>query len=154
SIYPNLTTSVAEPILAWHGINTELLMTLGIIVVGTLLYVSLSYWKVIYRLFPTKWSFDRLYNGMLSLLYRISHIFTSFYIIGFLRHYFQYFLVFFIISLGIFLINLNAISFDISHDKPVGIFELIMSFTIIVAGIVIVTAKTRLTAILVNGYIG
>src|SRR5699024_3369440 len=48
----------------------------------------------------------------------------------------------------------NAMYIDFSADKPIGLFELILAISIVIAGIALLFAKSRITAILINGYIG
>ena len=56
SIYPmfgdpaNLTPSIS----AWHGVKPELLMTIGVVIVGTILYRLLKKWKPIYGLLSSR----------------------------------------------------------------------------------------------------
>ena len=87
SIYPtfgdaaNLTPSIS----AWHGLNTELLMTIGVVLVGAILYKFLKKWKPIYGLFSQKYTFNTLYNNVLSLSEKGSGFVTRGYMTGFLR---------------------------------------------------------------------
>lgn len=55
SIYPTFpTTSELTPhIHAWHGVNAELLMTVGVIIIGIILFKTLKTGSL-YRLFFTK----------------------------------------------------------------------------------------------------
>src|SRR5690606_38953505 len=50
-------------IQAWHGFNTELLMTLGIIAVGWLLYAQLPKWSAVYDWLPARISLNNMYDG-------------------------------------------------------------------------------------------
>src|SRR5699024_7373905 len=46
SIYPGMDLShLATPISWWHGFNTEIVMTIAIIVLGTLLFLGLKYFR-------------------------------------------------------------------------------------------------------------
>src|SRR5690606_25676721 len=78
--FPNLLSySLIEPAVAsihpgqlydvhiqfWHGWNTEITMTIGVVVAGSLLYFGLRYWQSVYRLFPHRWSLNRLYDNVL-----------------------------------------------------------------------------------------
>src|SRR5699024_6399315 len=62
-VFPSLNMEVGNfSIHAWHGWNTELWMTIGIVVLGSILYLTLRHWKMIYGLFPEHLTFDALYN--------------------------------------------------------------------------------------------
>src|SRR5690625_7708821 len=76
----------ALPILsAWHGFNTEVWMTIGVIILGTFIYMFLRYWKSVYKLFPTNLTLDNLYNHTQEQMEKGSAVFTSFYMTGSLR---------------------------------------------------------------------
>ena len=152
---PSLTLSPSSySITAWHGFNTELMMTIGIVLAGSLLYLTRRYWTGIYRLFPETRSFDALYNSTLSGMEKGSTRITTFYMTGSLRDYLVYIYLFLVAVTGGVFISTGAFSIDISHDSPVNVYEWIFVIIILTAGIAILFAKSRLTAILLNGVIG
>lgn len=156
SMYPlfNQPNYLGQPISIWHGVNTELLMTIGIIILGTLLYRSILHWKGIYLLFPRRRTLDSLYNNTLIRLENRSTIITSFYMTGLLRHYLIYIYIFFILAVGGTLFYTGAFSFDMTNDAPVTTFVVILFLIMITASLMIIVAKSRLTAILLNGVLG
>ncbi len=154
NIYPNLENGYFEPIKAWHGFNTELFMTFGVVVIGTVIFAFYRRWNIIYKLFPKRLSFDALYNNSLIFFDRLAKNTTSKYMTGYLRHYFQYVFITFTLLVGFIFFKLNAFSFNLAGDKPIGIFEWILAITIIIAGLSMIITSSRLTAIVINGYIG
>ena len=67
SIYPALLTggdTFHVHISQWHGVTAEVMMTLGIIIVGTIGYVTLSKWERLYGLFPKKLTLNKLYDAV------------------------------------------------------------------------------------------
>ena len=68
SIYPTFpsTSELTPHIYAWHGINAELLMTIGVVIVGAILFAKLKSWKPLYRIFPQKYSFNTYYNSIIT----------------------------------------------------------------------------------------
>ncbi len=155
SIYPGIDLShLATPISWWHGWNTEIFMTLGLIVCGTLLYLGLKYFMNVYKLFPTHWSFDTLYNSGLDRLEKSAATVTNTYMTGYLRDYFRYIFIFLIVvTLGVFFYT-GAFSFTLENDSPIHAFEWILTTVMIIAAIMILFAKSRLSAILFNGLLG
>ena len=156
SIYPGFGPNVdlGVEIEQWHGFNTELWMTIGIIITGIVLYLLLKYWKGIFRLFPRRFSFNRLYdNALLFVENRTTNI-TNMYMTGYLRDYLTYIFLFFIGAAGITLIYTGAFTFDVSNDVPVSMFELIMVVIMLGAGISILFVKSRLAAVLLYGVLG
>lgn len=154
NIYPSLSNDYFTPIKAWHGFNTELLMTIGIVIVGGVIFAFYRRWNYIYKLFPKRLSFDALYNNSLIFFDRLAKNITSTYMTGYLRHYFQYIFITFTLLIGVALIKLNAFSFNLENDTPIGIFQWMIAITIMIAGISMIITSSRLTAIVINGYIG
>jgi len=153
SIYPFLQVPELT-ITHWHGFNTEILMTLAIVVGGILVYFALDQFKVIYRIFPDRWSFDTLYAATVERVDTVSARLTSLYMSRYLRHYLIYIFVFLVISVSAVIIFTNSFNFTLAHDRPVRLFEWLLVFVMIAAAIAILFAKSRLTAILLNGVLG
>lgn len=141
-------------IKAWHGINTELLMTLGIVGLGLVLYRSLPRWVGVYSLFPAMLSLDRLYNGALISVERRSNEITNRYMTGNMYHYLLYI---FLVILGLVYtvaLTTGALSFSVSNDAPISIYEGILAAVMAITAISILFAKSRMTGILLNGVLG
>lgn len=156
SVYPtfgdasNLTPSIS----AWHGVKPELLMTIGVVLVGAILYKFIKKWKPIYGLFSQKYTFNALYNNVLSLSEKGSGFVTRGYMTGFLRDYIAYIFGFFIIVVGGFLFYSGAFSMDISTNAPIRFYEVILVTVMAIAAIAMLFAKSRMTATLLNGVLG
>ncbi|AXI10797.1 Na+/H+ antiporter subunit A [Oceanobacillus zhaokaii] len=156
SIFPTFATEtdLGVTISAWHGFQPELWMTIGVVVIGTLLYISLKYWKKIYGILPESWSFDSLYNAILETVETSSNKITNFYMTGYLRDYLVYVYLFFIIVVGGTLIYTGALDFSIANNAPIDAIDWVIAITMIIGAVAIIFAKSRLTAILLNGVIG
>jgi len=141
-------------IRAWHGFNPAITMTIGVIVVGALLYFFLRYWRGIYSLAPMRWNLDSVYNGMLTQAEKGSSFLTRTYMTGYLRDYLVYIFAFFILTVGGGLLWTGEFSIDFSNDAPITISEYIIIFVMMGASIAIVFVKSRITAILLNGVLG
>lgn len=154
SIYPEFDVQTIGNIMWWHGFNQELMMTIGVILFGIIVYLLRSYLKKVFILFPRSFSFDNFYHLILDTVDKTSKKITDFYMTGYLKNYLTYIFIFFIILLGGALYFLDAFNFTTENDKIIHPFEWILAGTIVVAGITILLSKSRLTAILVNGFIG
>jgi len=156
SVYPtfgdasNLTPSIS----AWHGFKPELLMTIGVVLVGAILYKFLKKWNPIYGLFSQEYTFNALYNNVLSLSEKGSGFVTRGYMTGFLRDYLAYIFGFFIIVVGGFLFYSGAFSIDVSTNAPIRLYEVILVAVMAIAAIAMLFAKSRMTAALLNGVLG
>ncbi|WP_339231004.1 Na+/H+ antiporter subunit A [Oceanobacillus sp. FSL K6-2867] len=156
SIFPTLAgEDLGVSISAWHGWDSpELWMTVGVVVIGALLYIYRKYWTVVYRLFPEKWSFNELYSFILDWMEERSTAITNNYMTGYLRDYLVYIYLFFIVAIGGTILYTGAYSFDISGNAPITVFEATIAIVMMIAAISILFAKSRLTAILINSILG
>src|SRR5699024_8622121 len=154
SVLPFMKMDEIGAINHWHGFNVELLMTIGIIIAGTILFLFRHQVKKVFVLFPYELSIDRLYNRTLFYGDRLAHKITSSYMTGYLRDYLTYLFVFVFVLLGGSFIYAKIPFLAGVNDGPINGFEWMLAFAIIVAGIAIPLAKSRLNAILINGFIG
>lgn len=157
SILPSLLASGEQfdvHIEYWHGWNTELFMTMGVVGVGTLLFLALNKWIGIYNLFPQKLTLNRFYDHGLVSMERASDKVTRFHMTGFIRDYLVYIFTFFIIVIGSSLFLLNAFTFTTERSAEIGIYEWVLSLVMIGASIGVLFANSRLTAIISVGVVG
>ncbi|WP_433958919.1 Na+/H+ antiporter subunit A [Cytobacillus horneckiae] len=141
-------------ITPWHGWNTELFMTIGVIALGTLMYISLRKWAGIYRMYPQSITLNAIYNSALDKGQSWSASLTDKYMTGYIRDYIAYLFGFFILFVGGTLIVTNSISFDASNNAPVNLYEIALMVAMIVAAFTVLLAKSRLTAIISLGVLG
>lgn len=156
SVFPDIaaSTNLGVEILAWHGLNTALYMTVGVVVIGLFLYLFPRFYKWIYDLFPMNWSFNSVYDFLLDKGEETSTRVTNKYMTGFLRNYMMYIFVFFILVVGGAFFLTGSFDFTISGNAPITIFEWVIVITLIVAAISVLFARSRLTAILLNSVLG
>ncbi|MEB2281580.1 Na+/H+ antiporter subunit A [Lysinibacillus xylanilyticus] len=156
SIYPTFpsTSELTPHIHAWHGINAELLMTLGVIIIGVILFKTLKSWKPLYRIFPQRYTFNMYYNRMIEFSENSSAKLTNRYMTGNLTHYFVYIYVFFVALIAGYFIWSDASTFNFAKDSTIESYELILVFVMMFAAVWIIFAKGRVTAMLLNGVLG
>ncbi|MEC2234450.1 Na+/H+ antiporter subunit A [Bacillus subtilis] len=157
SIYPTLLAGHEKfhvHISQWHGVTAELLMTAGIVVIGTIGYLSLNKWKGIYKLFPSKLTLNRLYDKLLTLMEKGSYRVTKQYMTGFLRDYLLYIFAGFIILIGGAFAIKGGFSFKTEGMAKIGVYEIILTLVMISATVATVFARSRLTAIIALGVVG
>ncbi|MFD9627980.1 Na+/H+ antiporter subunit A [Peribacillus muralis] len=171
-IFPNLlSSSIIKPAVAsiqpslvgpdfqvhiafWHGFKPEVWMTIGIIVLGVLLYKTLSKWQGITMLVPDRISLNSLYDSGLRGLERSSSFVMKCLMTGSLRTYLLSVFLFFILSLGFTIYWKEAFTLDTKHFAPIGFYELLLAGVIVAAAIAILFAKSRLTSIIILGAVG
>jgi multicomponent Na+:H+ antiporter subunit A len=174
-IFPNiLSYSLIEPTMAtilpsllqpdkafyveithWHGFHsTELWMTIGVIILGAILFKTLPYWRTIYSLFPEKLGLNKLYDTLLDKSQIGAMRLMKGYMNGFIRTYLVYIFFFFIAILGFSLYWKSAFKMETSSVAPIGVYELILALIIVISSISILYAKSRLTSIILLGAVG
>ncbi len=156
SIYPMFPTDavLSEPIKAWHGFETELFMTLGVVIVGVVLYRTLNKWRPFYQLISQRFTLNNYYEVLIGNGERYSNLITKKYMNGSLTHYVSYIYLFFIAIVAGYFIWSGAFSWNFSKDAKVEYYELILVFIMALSAVAILFAKSRITAVLLNGVLG
>jgi multicomponent Na+:H+ antiporter subunit A len=171
-IFPNLlsasliepTVSSIQPALAenvfhvhigfWHGWTPELWMTFGVIAIGIILYLTLSKWKGIYGVISERYSLNALYDRILSMMDNSSWTLSEKVMTGSIRNYLVYIFTAFVLLLGLSLFGKDAFRLEFGNIAPIGLYEIILSFALVIGSISILFAKSRLTAIILLGAVG
>ncbi|MEQ2527142.1 Na+/H+ antiporter subunit A [Robertmurraya yapensis] len=157
AIFPSLLNTGTEFVThigIWHGPTPELFMTLGVIALGILLYLTFPKWRKVYKLFPDKLALNRLYDGIIDRSQSGSYRLTTSYMTGSIRSYLVYIFTFFIIILATSLVVKDAFKLDTVHVSSIGIYELLLALFVVIGAISTVFAKTRLASILLLGAVG
>ncbi|MFP3339631.1 hypothetical protein R0J91_16755, partial [Micrococcus sp. SIMBA_131] len=71
-------------------------MSLAVLILGTVLYLTREKWQHVYKALPGKLSAAKAYDGLINGLINGSRKLTNVYMSGSLRHYMIYIFVFFI----------------------------------------------------------
>lgn len=138
----------------WHGWGPELFMTIGVVVIGVILYKTYPKWKRVYGIFPEKLTLNRFYDGLVDKSQSGSYSLTKTYMNGSIRSYLVYIFAFFIFILATSLIWKSAFKLDTSNVASIGIYEVLLALLIVVGSISILFAKTRLASIILLGAVG
>ncbi|WP_107924118.1 Na+/H+ antiporter subunit A [Lysinibacillus parviboronicapiens] len=139
---------------AWHGLQPELFMTIGIVIIGVLLFVALPKWQGLYNLFPRSLTFnnayDKIMQGLDVGLYRISRLYMT----GSMRHYLLYmFSGIVAIVLGTLFVK-DAFSISFEGAAPIRSYQIILIIVLVIGTATTILAKSRLTAIIGLGSVG
>lgn len=141
-------------ISAWHGFSTELFMTIGVVVVGTLMYKYLRKWYGIYHFYPKALTLNNLYALAIEKTEELTRAITNRYMTGSMRDYLVYISASIILFMGGAILLLGGISFDASNDAPVNFYEYALIIGTIISAFTVLLAKSRLTAIVGIGGLG
>ena len=157
SILPGLLGAGEEfmvHISFWHGFTIELFMTLGVVVLGIILFKTHSKWKKIYQAIPDRLALNRLYDSLLEGVQLGSHKLTKSYMNGSIRSYLVYIFAFFIFILAAALVGKNAFKLDTSNVSSIGVYEVVLAIFVVVGSISILFVKSRMTSIILLGAVG
>ncbi len=157
SIMPSLLTAGEKyyvHISFWHGWTPELFMTIGVIGLGILLFLTVQKWSKLYGFFPQKLTLNSFYDKGLSAADKGSNTFMRLVMTGFIRDYLVIIFAFLILLvLGTLWVK-DAFIVDFSNVASIGVYEIILVLVIILAALMTVLSKSRLTAIISLGIVG
>ncbi|WP_332690792.1 Na+/H+ antiporter subunit A [Halalkalibacter lacteus] len=138
----------------WHGFNAELFMTMGVIALGTFIFLMMKRWsKMAFYLKerdPLNWFYDNSLSGLISG----SQFITRIQMTGLLRDYFVYMCVFMILLFSYTMYRYDAFAIDTVNVTGIDPFMWILTLVFIGATLVIPFINHRITAIIVVGVIG
>lgn len=146
--------SAVESISFWHGLNKPFIMSLIVIIVGTVLFLTMRSWYRIYDLVPGSLSFNNLYNATIESLDRTPRKITNYYMRGSLRNYMLIVLgtIFAISFLFLFASDGFVIKFD--DLAPITVLEMVVVLAITVAAVATIFARNNVAVILILGIVG
>ncbi|MBW7651025.1 Na+/H+ antiporter subunit A [Anoxybacillus sp. ST4] len=138
----------------WHGFTPELFMTIGVLLLGMLLYRTFSKWSGLYNRFSERMSLNFVYDQSFIWMERGSQSLMSRIMTGSMRTYLVYI---FTASVALLLFTVGLKKqwhIDLSHLASVRVYEIVLAVAMVVATVTIVVAKSRLTAIVSLGAVG
>ncbi|GAA0354041.1 multisubunit Na+/H+ antiporter MnhB subunit [Bacillus horti] len=138
----------------WHGWTPELYMTIGVVGLGTLMYLSFNQWGRLYQWFPKRFTLSSVYDMGLKGIERGSKAITDFHMTGFIRDYLVYIFAFIVLVLGGAFFFLDAFSFSLANTADISVTEFIIVLTIAIAAIGTVFSRSRITALIFAGVAG
>jgi multicomponent Na+:H+ antiporter subunit A len=139
----------------WHGWfdNIPLYMSITVVVLGTILFLTKERWVHVYNRLPGSWSLNTGYDYIVNNLYQGSTKVTNFYMTGSIRNYFRI-IIGFIAAIGLYTL-LNTFQWDFSLEGASFSFaETAVAITMMIASIAVLFLSNRISAILVLGVVG
>lgn len=154
AVLPTKITLQQIEINAWHGLNVEFLMTIGVVVAGAFLYKTLERLYSIYRYYPKMLTLNNIYEFLLEKMEAVSLAITRRYMTGFVRDYLVYILGFVVLMIGGTAFLSGGISLSLSGDAPINFYELGLLVAMICSALTVLLARSRLTAVIAVGALG
>lgn len=138
----------------WHGWNLELFMTIGVIFIGVLLYLSLDKWSGIYNNLSKRWTLNNAYDSGLEGLQSVSSKIMGLHMTGSIRDYLIYIFVFLVMIMGGSLFWAGAQTITTSGNATIEYYEWVLAALVAAAAVLVAVSKSRLTSIIAVGAIG
>ncbi len=146
---------VGVHIKAWHGpLATELLMTLGVIGIGLLLFLTMARWQKLYDIQPQYFSLNALYDSLLTFGEVGMNRLSRFYMTGLIRTYLIYMFSFIVLITTATLFIQDAFVVDMDSFAKINAYGVMTAIILILAVCMVLFAKTRLGAIIALGAVG
>src|SRR5699024_10341520 len=147
-------SDVSVHVSFWHGLTPELLMTLGIIALGTLLFLTLSKWQKIYDQQPAHLSLNGFYNALMTFGEKGMNKLSRLYMTGILRSYLIYIFASIVAITLVTLFIKDAFAVDMDSVTPITAYGILTAVLLVISVGMVVVAKTRMTAIIALGGVG
>ena len=138
----------------WHGVNLELWMTIGVIVIGTFLFLTMKKWSqsAFYR--SEKDIFNYVYDNGYEGLIKGSQVVTRVQMTGMLRDYFLYMCAFIVLIIGYTIFRYDAFAINTENISPIDPYMWILAILLVVSVVAVPFTNNRMTAIIVTGVAG
>ncbi|UOQ46312.1 DUF4040 domain-containing protein [Halobacillus salinarum] len=147
-----------EHIAFWHGIKPPLIMSLTVVVFGTILALSRPNWSFIYRFVPGVLNFNKVYDGIVHGVEKYSGMLTKRYMNGSLSRYVRLILTAILVITVSFMFTTNGwtVSFDnlAAISFPEALPEICVAVMMVLAAIGTILTNNRIAAILILGVVG
>ncbi len=139
----------------WHGITPELIMTIGVIILGITLYKLLPRWRNVYEHYPQGLTINNMYHVILDNVQHYARKWTEAYMNGSVRNYLVYIFSFTVALLGYaFFRSGENITWNFKGHAPFSFYEAVLLVALIAAAVSIPFAKNRLSAVIMTGAVG
>ncbi|GGF07390.1 Na(+)/H(+) antiporter subunit A [Halobacillus andaensis] len=145
---------IAKDIYFWHGISPAFIMSMTVVVFGTILFLVRPKWASIYNVVPGVLSLNKFYDGLVDRTERYSTFITNGYMNGSLGRYVRLILAaILIVTFGVMAFT-GGFTVDTSNLSDVTVHELLIAVVMVIAAFGTIVSKNRIAAILILGVVG
>ncbi len=141
-------------IVFWHGFKLPLYMSLIVVALGVILYLTRAKWQAVYEWIPGVLSANKAYDSIYNMKFRIAGKTTRTYMTGSIRHYVLYILIFIVGAVGATLFVTDGFVIETADLAPISWPEIVVGLVMAVAAFATIVMKNRIAAILVLGVVG
>lgn len=138
----------------WHGFNLELWMTIGVIILGILLFLTMKNWSKFGFYKNERDAFNYVYDTGYDGLIKGAQFVTKLQMTGRLRDYFIFMCTFIILIIGYTMVRYDAFAINTTNVSPIDPYMWVLTIIFVVSIIAIPFINNRVTAIIVTGVAG
>lgn len=138
----------------WHGFQWELWMTLGVFIIGTLLFRTMKKWSTFGFYQSERDVFNYLYDNGYDGLIKGSQIITRAQMTGRLRDYFVYMCLFIVLLIFYTMYRYDGFAFNTTNLSPIDPYMWITVIAFLISIVAIPFINNRITAVIVAGAAG
>lgn len=151
----SLPSEAAIHVEAWHGFKyIPFWLTVGVIIVGSLLFMTMKKWRPVYALQPSNLSLNALYDGIMTFSEKGMNKISRFFMTGVIRTYLIYMFAFFSVMTIAVLFAKGAFELDMSSLSPITLFAVLNAVVAILGTGMVIMSKNRISAIIALGAVG
>lgn len=157
AVHPNLLSPGQQFLVSidlWHGWTTELIMTIGVAALGTVLFLFHRKVTLLNAPLFNNVSLNKSYDGGIKLLDRSSNSLTRLYMTGSIRHYLIYIFVFLVVAISVTMFAQDGFQLDTSEFAKTSFYEAVIIIALVLSAIAVPFANSRLMAIILTGVSG
>ncbi|WP_010650975.1 Na+/H+ antiporter subunit A [Oceanobacillus massiliensis] len=139
----------------WHGWDsTPFIMSLIVVAIGTLLFLTRKKWTMVYNVLPGKLSLNKAYDWLIDKVDSYSEAITNTYMTGSLKTYMALILgAMFVVTTAIMIIT-GGFTISFADTADLSSLEISVVIIIIIGAVATLFTKNNLAAILVVGIVG
>ncbi|WP_047981428.1 Na+/H+ antiporter subunit A [Ornithinibacillus contaminans] len=143
-----------EHVHFWHGFVPALYMSLIVVIIGLILFLTRKKWSNIYHVLPGKFSFNKVYDKGIEKLDTYSTSVTNSYMTGSLKLYMSIILA--VILLATFFVMYATDGFVLKTDNlaDINLIDLAVVFIMVLAAIATIFVHNKLALIIITGIVG
>ena len=135
----------------WHGFNIELWMTIGVILLGIILFITMNKWSKSAFYKGERDAFNNVYDTGYDGLIKGAQFVTKLQMTGRLRDYFIFMCTFILLIIGYTMFKYDAFAINTTNVSPIDPYMWVVTVLFVVSVIAIPFINNRLTAIIVTG---
>ncbi|MCP3025604.1 Na+/H+ antiporter subunit A [Halobacillus sp. A5] len=145
---------ISKDIYFWHGIKPPFIMSITVVVFGTILFLVRPKWASVYKIVPGILSLNKFYDGLVARTERYSTVITDGYMNGSLGRYMRLILVAIMLVTFSVMIYTGGFTVDTGNLSDIRVHELLIALVMVIAAFGTIVAKNRIAAILILGVVG